>query len=36
MKSGLDFTYFYPEIYQAVAGGNYTVYAYVNEHLKSH
>lgn len=31
MKSGLDFTYFYPEIYQAVAGENYIVYAYVND-----
>lgn len=31
MNSGLDFTYFYPEIYQAVAGENFTVYAYVND-----
>lgn len=31
MKQNLDFQYFYPEVYQAVAGEDYTVYAYVND-----
>lgn len=31
MKHNLDSKYFYPEIFQVVAGENYTVYAYVND-----
>lgn len=31
MDGGLDFKQFYQEIYQAVAGEDYTVYAYVND-----
>lgn len=31
MDSKLDFKYFFPEIYQAVAGEDYVVYAYVND-----
>lgn len=31
MENDLDLRYFYPEIYQAVPGENYTVYAYVND-----
>lgn len=31
MNQGLDFKHFYPEVFQAVAGENYTVYAYVND-----
>ncbi len=27
----LDFTHFYPEVYQAVAGKDYMVYAYMND-----
>jgi hypothetical protein len=27
----LDMRYFYPEVYQAVAGDDYTVYAYMND-----
>lgn len=27
----LDMRYFYPEVFQAVAGENYTVYAYMND-----
>ena len=27
----LDFTHFYPEVFQAVAGKNFTVYAYMND-----
>lgn len=30
-NSKLDFTHFYPEVYQAVAGKNFTVYAYMND-----
>ncbi|MCD8021308.1 MAG: DUF2442 domain-containing protein [Clostridiales bacterium] len=29
--SKLDFTRFFPEVYQAVAGEDYTVYAYLND-----
>ncbi len=31
MENNLDLRYFYPEIYQAVPGEDYTVYAYVND-----
>ena len=31
MDSNLDSKYFFPEIFQAVAGEDYTVYAYVND-----
>ena len=31
MNDHLDLQYFFPEIYQAVPGENYTVYAYVND-----
>ena len=31
MNSGLDSRYFYPEVFQAVAGDDYTVYAYMND-----
>lgn len=31
MNYNLDSKYFYPEIFQAVAGENYTVYAYLND-----
>ena len=31
MNSNLDSKYFFPEIFQAVAGEDYTVYAYVND-----
>lgn len=31
MNNNLDFKYFYPEVFQAVAGENYTVYAYLND-----
>ncbi len=31
MNHNLDPKYFYPEIFQVVAGENYTVYAYVND-----
>lgn len=31
MNRNLDFKYFFPEIFQAVAGEDYTVYAYVND-----
>ena len=31
MNDHLDLQYFFPEIYQAVPGKNYTVYAYVND-----
>lgn len=31
MNSNLDSRYFFPEIFQAVAGEDYTVYAYVND-----
>ncbi len=30
-NSKLDFHFFYPEVYQAVAGKNYMVYAYLND-----
>lgn len=30
-NSKLDFRHFYPEVYQAVAGNNYVVYAYMND-----
>ncbi len=30
-ESRLDFTRFFPEVYQAVAGENYTVYAYMSD-----
>ena len=30
-KKELDFTHFSPEVFQAVAGENYTVYAYMND-----
>ncbi len=30
-NSKLDFTRFFPEVYQAVAGENYIVYAYMND-----
>lgn len=30
-NSKLDFTRFYPEVYQAVAGKNFIVYAYMND-----
>lgn len=31
MNNNLDSTYFFPEVFQAVAGEDYTVYAYVND-----
>lgn len=31
MNNNLDSRYFFPEIFQAVAGENYIVYAYVND-----
>ncbi len=31
MNNSLDTRLFFPEIFQAVAGENYTVYAYVND-----
>jgi hypothetical protein len=31
MQSGLDFARFYPEIYQAVAGNDFYVYAYCSD-----
>ncbi|MCD7778609.1 MAG: DUF2442 domain-containing protein [Clostridiales bacterium] len=31
MELKLDSSLFYPEVYQAVAGEDYTVYAYVND-----
>lgn len=31
MNSNLDFRYFYPEVFQAVAGKDYIVYAYLND-----
>ena len=31
MNSNLDSKYFFPEIFQAVAGEDFTVYAYVND-----
>ena len=31
VKRNLDFTRFFPEIYAAVAGDDYTVYAYMND-----
>lgn len=31
MERKLDERYFYPEVYQAVPGDNYTVYAYMND-----
>ena len=31
MNSGLDSRYFFPEVFQAMAGENYTVYAYLND-----
>lgn len=31
MNNQLDSRYFFPEIFQAVAGEDYTVYAYVND-----
>ena len=31
MNTNLDTKYFYPEIFQAVAGEDYIVYAYVND-----
>ena len=31
MNKDLDFKYFFPEVFQAVAGEDYTVYAYVND-----
>lgn len=31
MNNGLDTKYFFPEIFQAVAGEDYIVYAYVND-----
>ncbi|MCD7856137.1 MAG: DUF2442 domain-containing protein [Clostridiales bacterium] len=31
MVNKLDSSLFYPEVYQAVAGEDYTVYAYVND-----
>ena len=30
-KSKLDFQRFFPEVYQAVAGSDYTVYVYMND-----
>lgn len=30
-KKELDFTHFSPEVFQTVAGENYTVYAYMND-----
>lgn len=30
-ESKLDFSRFYPEVYQAVAGKDFTVYAYLND-----
>ncbi len=30
-NNGLDYKYFFPEVYQAVAGKNFTVYAYMND-----
>ncbi len=31
MERNLDWKLFYPEVYQAVAGDDYVVYAYVND-----
>lgn len=31
MNHNLDTGYFYPEVFQAVAGDNYIVYAYMND-----
>lgn len=31
MESKLDFKYFFPEVYQAVAGSDYCIYAYMND-----
>ena len=31
MNSSLDSRYFFPEVFQAVAGEDYTVYAYMND-----
>ena len=31
MTQNLDFKRFFPEVYQAVAGEDYTVYAYMND-----
>ncbi len=30
-RQNLDYQYFFPEVFQAVAGENYTVYAYMND-----